>query len=32
MTAEQNKLLVRRLAEEAVNPGNLEMRQPGLST
>ena len=24
MTAEQNKLLVRRLVEEAVNPGNLE--------
>ena len=29
MTAE---LLARRLAGEAVNPGNLEMRQPGLST
>ena len=25
MTAEQNKLLVRRLVEEAVNPGNLQM-------
>ena len=25
MTAEQNKLLVRRLVEEAVNPGNLEV-------
>jgi predicted ester cyclase len=24
MTAEQNKLLVRRLVEEAVNPGNLQ--------
>lgn len=25
MTAEQNKLLVRRLVEEAVNPGNLDV-------
>ena len=25
MTAEQNKVLVRRLAEEAVNPGNLDV-------
>jgi predicted ester cyclase len=25
MTAEHNKLLIRRLVEEAVNPGNLEM-------
>jgi predicted ester cyclase len=25
MTVEQNKLLVRRLAEEAVNPGNLDV-------
>ncbi len=25
MTAEQNKLLVRRLVEEAVNPGNPEV-------
>jgi predicted ester cyclase len=25
MTAEQNKLLIRRLVEEAVNPGNLDV-------
>jgi predicted ester cyclase len=25
MTAEQNELLIRRLVEEAVNPGNLEV-------
>jgi predicted ester cyclase len=25
MTAEQNKLLIRRLVEEAVNPGNLQV-------
>ncbi len=25
MTAEQNKLLVRRVVEDAANPGNLDM-------